>query len=135
MDRYIRELRIFTQSFWSPRYEWVQPAPIQKLVLVEANNMNGRRCVCPGKSEICFKMKSPGREAGPLGSPDHVYCRAGFYSGAQNPEHRDSEFLAKRSCSRAVRFNSRRSGGANTILPKVTPARLPHNHTTSAIYP
>ena len=78
MDRYIRELRIFTQSFWSPRYEWVQPARIQKLVLVEANNMNGRRCVCPGKSEICFKMKSPGREAGPLGSPDHVYCRAGF---------------------------------------------------------
>ena len=50
--------------------------PDTKIVLVEANNMNGRCCVCPGKHEICFKMKSPGREASPLDSPDQVYRRA-----------------------------------------------------------
>jgi len=31
---------------------------------------------------------------------------------------------AARDRFRALRFNSRRSGGANTILPKVTPARV-----------
>jgi hypothetical protein len=40
--------------------------------------MNGRCRVCPGKNEICFKMKSPGREAGPLDSPDQVYRRVDF---------------------------------------------------------
>jgi hypothetical protein len=31
---------------------------------------------------------------------------------------------------RALRFNSRRSGGANTILPKLTPASVQYNPST-----
>lgn len=78
MDRYIRELRIFTQSFVVAEVRMGPTGPIQKLFSVEANNMNGRCRVYPSKHEICFKMKSPGREAGPLDSPDQVYRRADF---------------------------------------------------------
>lgn len=77
MDRYIRELRIFTHTFLVAEVR-MRPGPDIKIVSAEANNMNGRCCVCPGKHEICFKMKSPGREAGPLDSPDQVYRRADF---------------------------------------------------------